>query len=296
MELRDIEYFAVIAEHGQLGRAAEALRLSVPALSKSLRRLERALEAKLVRRTPKGVELTAEGTALLTHVRPLRLSLDDLVRGVADVRRGHVGLLRIGVHPGMIDDLVAPACGVLLNEAPDVSLRTHVAANDELIPALLGGSLDISVSAILAHPHADLAQEHLLDEDIVAFVSARHPLANADRVDLATLASQRWIVVGHGPGIANLERTFQEHGVAVPHIHVRTTSLALRDYLIDACDLVGTSSKRILRQLAQRHPVVELNVPELKLSRRCGVTYRRGAYLSPVARRFIEILNSTVRT
>ena len=54
MELRDIEYFAVIAEHGHLGRAADALGLSQPALSKSLRRLEQALQVKLVKRTPKG--------------------------------------------------------------------------------------------------------------------------------------------------------------------------------------------------------------------------------------------------
>ena len=65
MELRDIEYFTVVAEHGNLGRAAEALGLSQPALSKSLRRLEHEIGAKLVKRTPKGVELSAEGMALL---------------------------------------------------------------------------------------------------------------------------------------------------------------------------------------------------------------------------------------
>jgi DNA-binding transcriptional LysR family regulator len=58
MELRDIEYFAVIAEHGSLARAAEGLGLSQPALSKCLRWLENAVEAKLVKRTSKGVELT----------------------------------------------------------------------------------------------------------------------------------------------------------------------------------------------------------------------------------------------
>ena len=69
MELRDIEYFAVIAEHGHLGRAADVLGLSQPALSKSLRRLEQALQVKLVKRTPKGVELSAEGSVLLLRVR-----------------------------------------------------------------------------------------------------------------------------------------------------------------------------------------------------------------------------------
>ena len=65
MELRDIEYFAVLAEHKHFGRAAAALGITQPALSKSLQRLETVLLAtRLVERTAKGVELTAEGIAL----------------------------------------------------------------------------------------------------------------------------------------------------------------------------------------------------------------------------------------
>src|SRR5436190_21104177 len=97
MELRDIEYFAVVAQHGHLGRAAEALGLSQPAVSKSLRRLEQALGVKLVKRTPKGVEVTAEGSVLLLRMRGLRLSLQDVAREVADVSQGRVGHLHIGV-------------------------------------------------------------------------------------------------------------------------------------------------------------------------------------------------------
>ena len=88
MELRDLEYFAVVAEHGHVGRAAEALGLSQPALSKSLRRLEKAMQAKLVKRTPKGVELTAVGSALHMHVHRLRLSLNDVVHEAADLSQG----------------------------------------------------------------------------------------------------------------------------------------------------------------------------------------------------------------
>ena len=80
MDLRDIEYFAVIAEHGHLGRAAEALGLGQPALSVSLRRLEDSAGAKLVKRTPKGVELTDVGRALLSHVGRLQLAREDLAR------------------------------------------------------------------------------------------------------------------------------------------------------------------------------------------------------------------------
>ena len=87
MELRDIEYFAVVAEHGHVGRAAGSLEMSQSALSKSLRRIERSIGAKIVQRTPKGVELTATGSALLSHVRRLQLARDDVVREVADLNK-----------------------------------------------------------------------------------------------------------------------------------------------------------------------------------------------------------------
>src|SRR5215510_10148190 len=106
MELRDIEYFAVVAEKGSIGRAAEALDMSQPALSKSLRRLEAAMHAKIVRRTPKGVEPTAVGTVLLTQARRLRLTLDDITREAADVTQGRGGHLRIAANARMSMDLV----------------------------------------------------------------------------------------------------------------------------------------------------------------------------------------------
>ena len=69
LNLRDLEYFVAVAEHGNLGRAAEALGLSQPALSKTLRRMETSMQTKLVRKTPKGIELTAVGAAVLSHVQ-----------------------------------------------------------------------------------------------------------------------------------------------------------------------------------------------------------------------------------
>ena len=88
MELRDLEYFVVVAEQGNLGRAAEQLRLSQPALSKSLKRLEDALEVRLFRRSANGMELTAEGSLLLSRARELRHSLRNVAREVSDVSRG----------------------------------------------------------------------------------------------------------------------------------------------------------------------------------------------------------------
>src|SRR4030095_10260831 len=142
MELRDIEYFAVVAEHGNVRRAAEALDLSPPALSKSLRRLEKSVGAKLVKRTPKGVELTDVGVAMVGQVRRIRLTLDDVAREAAEFSQGQAGYLRLGAGPTICEEL-PPALARLRREAPKLVLEINVTDNDEAAPLLRSGALDM---------------------------------------------------------------------------------------------------------------------------------------------------------
>src|SRR5262245_30715601 len=176
MELRDLEYFAVIAENGHLGRAAEALRLSQPALSKSLRRLEQILGVKLVSRTPRGVELTAEGSMLLLRIRDLRLSLQSVAREIADVSEDRAGHLRIGVGLPVSQDLLASAFAALLKDAPRTRLVVSGSDNDVMFPALLNGELDAIVNYY--RPSEGLCSEHLYDEEFVVCAAASHRLAD----------------------------------------------------------------------------------------------------------------------
>lgn len=290
MELRDIEYFAVVAEHGHLGRASEALGLSATALSKSLRRLEASVQAKLVRRTSKGVELTAEGGLLLSRVRGLRLSLQEISREIADLSQGRSGSLRIGTHPGMIDDLVAPVSSALLAEAAHVTLSVIVGATDVLLSALQTGDLDFAISEIPSVPYEDLVREHLFDDQIVAFASARHPLTRKKRVTMAELAQEQWTSTATSASGSKIQPSLAAHGLGDPRIVLFTTSLSLRDHVVASTDILGTSSRRVLRNIAQRLDVVEVASGEMQVTRRVGVSYRKSAYLSPLARRMIELL------
>ena len=195
MELRDIEYFAVVAEHRNLGRAANALGLSPTALSKSLRRLERSLQAKLVNRTARGVELTIEGNALLTHVRGLRLSLADVAREVADLAQGRLGRLRIGAGPSaLVERLLAGAHAALTKISTKVTLVIRVDQTDVTLPALRAGELDLLISGLPAQSDDDLVQEPLVDDDLVVIAAAAHPLAKKKRLTIQDLAVERWVL------------------------------------------------------------------------------------------------------
>jgi DNA-binding transcriptional LysR family regulator len=199
-QLRDVEYFAAIAEHGQVQRAAAALGLSQPALSKSLRRLEVAMNARLLKRTPKGVELTSEGSALLARVSKLRLSLDDVTREITDLSEGRAGHLRIGMA-AVLAHVVPRVCSTLLKEAPRLTLQLTESPQSALVTALRNGTLDVAVSATADPRQDDLIEERLFDEESAIFASAHHRLANRRQLTLAELAQERWALPSIDSGV-----------------------------------------------------------------------------------------------
>jgi len=290
MEFRDFEYFVTVAEFGNVGRAAESLGLSQPALSKCLRRLEATIQARLVKRTPKGIELTPAGTMLLSQVQRLRLSLNDVIRTVAELSEGRAGHIRVGAGAAIADELVPAACGELLRAAPNVKITISVDTVDNLVPLLLAGKVDLVVSVISGSTHGQLVRDHLLDEEMVVIAAAGHRLAGRKRIPVAELAEERWTLSAtNAVSWQWMNRIFEDHGLDAPVIAM-TGPTSLRLPTIASSKLLGFSAKRTLKNVARRYGLVELNVSELRWTRRIGVMYRKGDHLAPVVHRLVELL------
>ena len=301
MELRDIEYFAVIAEQGHLGRAAEALGLSQSALSKSLRRLESALQAKLVKRTPKGVELTPEGSVVFLRMRELQLSLQGLVREVAEVGEGRVGHLRIGVgFPigiGFPQDLLASAFATLLKDAPRTSLIVTVSDNDVMVPALRNGELDLifNVLRMTGSPEG-LVHEHLYDDEQVVWVAAGHRLLGRKHLTLADLAKERWAVSALAQASQQkLHDAFRNAGLPPPNIAIECRSPSLYLRTVAQSEILGWMQLRFVEQSDLASKLKILPVKELAWRRPVGLIYRKESYLPPAIGRFIKIAKACAK-
>jgi DNA-binding transcriptional LysR family regulator len=296
MELRDIEYFAVIAEHRHLGRAADALGLSQPALSKSLRRLEQALQVKLVRRTPKGVELTAEGSVLLLRVRELRLSMQGVAREIADVSQGRVGHLRIGVSAAISEQFLSVAFATLLKDAPRTKLIVSVSDNDLLVPALCNGELDLIIHYLPVTPPEGVVCEHLYDSEYVVCASAKHRLAGRKQVTLAELAQERWALNELTlPAQQRLLEKFRDSGFPPPRVALQSRSVALRLRTVGSSELLTIVSRDCIEQATSAGAVITLPVNALAWLRPVGVMFRRETYLPPVGRRFIDMIKAMAK-
>jgi DNA-binding transcriptional LysR family regulator len=293
MDLRDIEYFAVIAAHGHLGRAAEALGLGQPALSLSLRRLESSAGAKLVKRTPKGVELTDVGNVLLSHVGRLRLAREDLARAVSDLAHGQAGHLRVGATPVIANGPLVTACTTLLKSAPRASVNVSITATTALmLEALRKGELDLVVSQTRDVPREGLVLEWLWEDEFVVYASVRHPLAKRRSVALADLVHERWASTAAAGLLAwnSLRQVFEEHGLAEPEFAVVSDSGLLNGRMVASLGLLGIAPRRALDPIAKSLGLKSLRLRDAKWIRKVAVMYRQDGYLSPVARRFVEIL------
>jgi len=296
LDVRDLEYFAVVAQHGHVGRAAEQLGLSQPGLSKSLRRLERALGAKLVKKTPKGVDLTVVGAALSSRARALQLSLDDIAREAADLTEGRTGRLSVGTGPGTAEGILPDVCSELFTSAPKITLGVTIAAsNDILLRGLRRGELDAVVNHVgPAALYHGLVRETLWNNEFVVYCSTSHRLARRKSVVLADLVNERWVTTA-GTAFTSpqsLTQTFANYGLPPPQIALTSDSGTLNHRTVASTNLLGFA---IRTSLVRHAGLTVLTVKDVKRIRPVAVVYRQDAYLSPATLRFVEILKATVK-
>lgn len=291
MELRDLTYFQTIAEVGHLGRAAEQLGRTQPALTKCIRRLEEVLNADLFERSGRGLRLTSVGEALLARTRQLRNSVEMTIREVRDVARGSVGHVRVGSGATTTEYLLPTLYATMLKETPGVTMELVIGMNDVLRASLDKGYLDLVIGP-LTEGDSKFASVPALEDRVVVVARAGHPLFQK-RVKMPDLLTYRWVLPG--PHVATrkwLEQAFASHSLGSPDLQVETSSLSLLPRMIAHSDLLSFISVRNLGEGRVGSPLREIVLPETTMPRWLGAVYRKDAYLSPACRRMIEIIKT----
>ena len=286
--LRDLRYFEVIAETGNMGRAARALSRTQPALTGCVRRLESSLGTRLFERVGRGIRLTAAGDALLARARSLRIASQDLVREIGDLGKGLAGLVRVGTVPTVARYLLPPLCREMIRRAPRVTLKTVVGHNDVLRNGLKAGELDVVVS-FSARPDEGFAFHPIFEDEVVVAASRNHAIFRK-RVSLNAMLDYRWVLAG--PGVATrdwIDHAFTSRGLEPPRVQIESNLILLLPPLIAQSSLLTFVSRRHIGA-AGGFRLREVASKETTMRRRFVVTYRKDSYLSPAARRLVDLL------
>ena len=289
MDFRDLKYFEVIATEGNLARAAERVHRTQPALTKCIDRLEEALGSRLFEKDGRGMRLTAAGHVLLKRTRQMALMVEETAREMRDHAEGLQGEVRIGCVPTMAEHLMPAVFEQLLAEAPGITVTLAVAMSDNLLAALADGEIDLVVGPMVdADP--EFVAEQIAEDTMVVMASEDHPIFDAP-CTLADLVHYKWMLPARTVASRQwLDQTFERHGLPRPQVQIESNVLNSILPILETTSLLGFVTRFNL--VAGRARVREVVVPETRMKRRLGLTYRKNGYLSPVAVRVADILRA----
>ncbi|MCW3047693.1 MAG: LysR family transcriptional regulator [Solirubrobacterales bacterium] len=196
VDLRHFRSFVVVAQEGHIGRAAQRLFITQPALSRQMQQLEREIDAPILVRTARGVDLTEAGRALLVKARVALEAADDaLAVGRLEEPRG---MLALGLPLAGGRERWFGLVQAYMQRYPAVEVQAREAMSEQLLDQLVAGELDGAL-AFAPSRIPSLTYTHVHDEQLSVWLHGDHTLARRSQLELADLGGVRVTLVGgHG--------------------------------------------------------------------------------------------------
>ncbi|HLN59958.1 MAG TPA: LysR family transcriptional regulator [Symbiobacteriaceae bacterium] len=139
-----LETFCAVADTGSLSKAAEALHLTQPAVTRQIKALEQDLGAVLLTRTAHGVELTPAGRAVLAHARHALVAVEGCRRAAAEATGG-ASQLRVAAGHMIMQHLLPPVLAKYRAEYPDVQVKLYTGHYQDCLDQLTGYQSDLAL-------------------------------------------------------------------------------------------------------------------------------------------------------
>lgn len=191
MDLRKLRYFIEVVEQGSITKAAGALRMTQPALSRQVRAFEDEMGWPLLDRGAKSIRLTRQGEVVLREGRAIRDAVDAGVARMQTEIDG--GVVRIGYAPSLGGELLKNAMGCFIQRHPDVRIDLRDATSQEMLDGVKSGELDLMVGVKMDKP--GYAWETLDEKCLVMAVPKDHPLSKKKQIKVGDLDGSRLLLL-----------------------------------------------------------------------------------------------------
>lgn len=201
LNLRSWRHFLAIAEAGSFTRAALAMLIAQPVLSREMTELERQLGVRLFHRHARGVRLSPAGDQFRLRAQDILKSIGEVPHGLADVNHQPVGALSIGMPPSMSGYITGQAVKAYQARYPDVRLNVSILAGEECYERLVERHLDLAVIAS-RRGQRGVDTVPLLTEDLGLFGAHRLLDGVKDTISLTEL-SRLPIMLAPGPTLVH---------------------------------------------------------------------------------------------
>ncbi len=250
LKFRHLQLLIAIDDYGNLGKVADILNVTQPALSKTLTELQNGLGVKLFERTGRGLKPTPYASRLIWHARKVLQDLADAGDDLHAIATGTLRKIHLGVLPSAAASLLPHALIKLKEQSPQTIVNLRESSMDILLSSLRAGELDV-VLGTLPPRNATLDMEELaLYEDATALVvRPTHPLSKVNPVSWVDVAGYPWIL----PPSNSLLRqpllvAFSANGIEPPTNYIETLSINIILSMLSNTDTIASIPLSLARQ------------------------------------------------
>jgi DNA-binding transcriptional LysR family regulator len=302
IRLRDLHVLLTVVQTGSMAKAAQHLSVTQPAVSKSIADLEQALRVRLLDRSPRGVEPTFYGRAL---VRRGLAVFDELRQGVSEIEfiaDRRVGEVRVGCPDTLAATLLPDVIERFSDQYPGIKL--HVAQTNPValdVQELRDRNLDLLLGRV-GTPFAEeeVNAEILYHDPLVAIAGVQSKWARRRSLELVELLGEKWILYPPQqiPGLF-IEEAFRRHGLNLPPASVFTYSLQLRDMLLmtgNYLSIVAASAVPVFNAKRPTVKVLPIDLGTQAKTRPVAIFTLKNRTLNPLAEVFIDCVRLVAKT
>ncbi|OON41141.1 LysR family transcriptional regulator [Izhakiella australiensis] len=292
IRLRHLHTFVAVAQQGTLGRAAETLSLSQPALSKTLNELEELTGTRLLDRGRLGAQLTTMGEQFLTHAVRVLDALNHAGQSFNHTVNEEPAVLRLGVLTTVALGMLPSILDRFHQQQPNTLVQVATLHNNVLLAGLKADEFDVGIGRMAAPDlMAGLSYELLFLESLRLVVRPDHPLLS-DNVTLSRALS--WPVVISPEGTAPrriADNMLKEQGCQLPTTLVETSATSLARQLALRYDYVWFVPSGAIKEDLTHNALAALPIASHGPGEPVGIITRSGHPLSVGA----EIMLAAIR-
>lgn len=295
IRLRHLHTFVAVAQQGTLGRAAETLNLSQPALSKTLNELEQLTGTRLFERGRLGAQLTVPGEQFLTHAVKVLDALNTAGQALNRKEDASADVVRVGALPTAALGILPAAIGRFHQQQKSTSLQVATMNNTMLLAGLKSGEIDLGIGR-MSDPElmGGLNYELLFLETLKLVVRPGHPLLQ-ETITLSRV--MEWPVVVSPKGTVprqNAEALLQSQGCKMPAGCIETLSASLSRQLTVDYDYVWFVPSGAVKEDLRQATLVSLPVPTQSAGEPIGILTRVDIPLSTGAQMLIAAIRKSM--
>lgn len=249
IKFRHLNTLIEVARQRSIGKAAAVLHVSQPAVTKTIRELERAVEAKLFEKDGRGIRITRYGEVFLRHAGA---SVAAVQRGIDSVARARGAAggppVRLGTLPTVSARIMPNAIRLFVTERTGSTVKIVTGENVVLLEQLRAGDLDLVVGRLAAPEQmGGLSFRHLYTEEVVFAVRRGHPLLAGRRFEFARIREFPVLMPTHGSIIRPFaERFLITHGIAEIPVEIETVSDSFGRAFLPQSDAIWIISEGVI--------------------------------------------------